>query len=258
MSRPGSTSPLSLAGLVVVVATVVVSTVAVAALGIGALPATLSRAAPPVRVDVGTALVEARTSPAVPGRGVDVPTVRIVARACDHVTYGTGVVLTGERVLTANHVVEGATAVEIETADGRRLAVTATARDATGRDAAVVTVPGVGSPARLGDLAASERGATVAVVGHPHGGARQVTFATVLRLVTRGPLALDGHPVLQIDMPFVSGMSGGPVLDGDQTVVALAIAVDHVSGTGLAVPVRDLSRLLDGEGTAVAPARCAA
>jgi S1-C subfamily serine protease len=90
--------------------------------------------------------------------------------------------------------------------------------------------------------------APVWVFGHPRGGPVQHVTGHVVAYVTDGALALDGGRVMTVDVPFEPGVSGGPVVDGDGRLVAIAVGVERRSGTGLAVPVDALTALLAGRG----------
>jgi S1-C subfamily serine protease len=158
---------------------------------------------------------------------------------------GSGMVINaGGAVLTALHVVEGATQIQVEFADGTR----ASARIAGRRpehDVAVlaadrlpeVVVPAVmAGPPPVGD--------TVFAVGNPLGLQRSLTAgvvsATDRRIGTpRGPL--DG--LIQFDAAVNPGNSGGPLLNRSGQVVGIVTALanpagqDFFIGVGFAVPI---------------------
>lgn len=185
-----------------------------------------------------------------------VSVVRITARTCRGTEVGSGFVAGDGLVVTAAHVVAGATDVQVEL-DGRTFGGSVLGADGGGRDVAVVAVAGLGDIARVGVHArALDRGDAVAAAGHPQGGPRQTLAGAAERYVDDGPLAADGGRVLTVSIAFEPGMSGGPVVDADGRVVGVAIGVERNSGTGIAVPVAAIGPTLRADG--LVPARCGA
>ena len=201
-------------------------------------------------VAIGDALTAERPSTAVDGSGPVVPSVRIIASGCDGTTYGSGVVVAGERVLTARHVVEGADRIVVETERGTRRVARTVLADRDGRDAAVLLVPGIGDGGATIEmsLAEPERGDPVAVTGHPEGGSLHIEYTTVTNYTSQRPLSGNGTRVMITDNDFAEGMSGGPVTDGDGRVVGIAIGVEVNTKIGIATPMSGLGNLLAGEG----------
>jgi S1-C subfamily serine protease len=185
-----------------------------------------------------------------------VPVVHVDATTCDGRSRGSGVLLDGGRVLTARHVVAGATEVEVEI-DGLAVPARVVALDGAGRDAALLDVPALAT--RQG-APVDEDGTTfrtpVTVWGHPRGRALADRTGLLLGDLEEGPLSLDGGRVLTIDAFVEEGMSGGPVVDATGTVVGVAIGYESNTRTGIAVPSDELGRLLDGVG--LTPGRAAA
>ena len=77
----------------------------------------------PVDIDIGAAAVVRRANAGVASFATSVPTVRVVVTGCGGVSYGSGVIITGGRVLTARHVVEGAESIRVENELGRALSI---------------------------------------------------------------------------------------------------------------------------------------
>ena len=154
-------------------------------------------------------------------------------------------------MLTARHVVAGARRVVIETEDGRQRLVSNVLVDRSGRDAAVVSVPGIGSAGvnriQVAD-AEPERGESVAITGHPEGGHLHIDYTSVTTYTSRVPLAANGTRVMIVDDGFAEGMSGGPVTDGDGRVVGVAIGIEVNSHVGIVTPTSGLGELLAGDG----------
>ena len=159
---------------------------------------------------------------------------------------GSGVVVNaGGAVLTALHVVDGASQVQVEFADGTRAAAQVTARQPE-HDIAVLAVdrlPEVVVPAVL--AGAPPVGDTVFAVGNPLGLRASLTSGVVSatgRTITppSGP-ALDG--LIQFDAAVNPGNSGGPLLNRAGQVVGIVTALanpanqDFFVGVGFAVPI---------------------
>jgi S1-C subfamily serine protease len=158
---------------------------------------------------------------------------------------GSGVVVDARgAVLTALHVVDGATAVEVEFADGTR----SPARVANSRpeqDVAVLVaerLPEVVVPAVL--AGSPPVGDAVFAVGNPLGLRRSLTAGVVSAVdreigTPRGPL----RGLIQFDAAVNPGNSGGPLLNragqvvGIVTALANPAAQDFFVGVGFAVPI---------------------
>lgn len=207
-------------------------------------------------VAIGEALTVDRASTAVDASAPVVPSVRIIASGCDGILYGSGVVINGDRVLTARHVVAGAKRIVIETEDGRQRAARTVLVDREGRDAAVVSVPGIGDAGTRRIQVATaepERGDSVAITGHPEGGLLHIDYTTVSTYTSRLPMAANGTRVMIVDEDFAEGMSGGPVTDGDGRVVGVAIGIEVNSKVGIVTPTSGLGPLLAGDGDILPP-----
>ena len=159
---------------------------------------------------------------------------------------GSGVVVNaGGAVLTALHVVDGATQIQVDFADGTRAAAQVTASRPE-HDVAVLAVdrlPEVVVPAVL--AGPPPVGGTVFAVGNPLGLQRSLTAGVVSandRTITppRGP-ALAG--LIQFDAAVNPGNSGGPLLNRAGQVVGIVTALanpanqDFFVGVGFAVPI---------------------
>jgi serine protease Do len=117
------------------------------------------------------------------------------------------------------------------------------------RDVAVVYAPGAGLPGvATGDPDALRPGSLVFAVGHPFG-VKDAVSVGVFQAVSPLPpgFGLDGKGSLawvQADVRLAPGNSGGPLADVDGRVIGVAAMI--VSGVALAVPVSDVTRLLEG------------
>ena len=202
-------------------------------------------------VAIGDALTAQRPSAELDASAPVVPSVRITAMGCGGTRYGSGVVIGSDRVLTARHVVEGAERIIVETEEGRRRVARTVLVDREGRDAAAVSVPGIGdaSERRIQVTTVEpEYGQSVAITGHPDGGHLHIDYTSVMNYTVRAPLAANGTRVMIVDEGFAEGMSGGPVIDRDGRVVGIAIGIELNSNVGIVTPTSGLGRLLAGDG----------
>jgi putative serine protease PepD len=184
---------------------------------------------------------------------VRVPVVLVTASGCGGRSRGSGVLLDGGRVLTARHVLDGASRATVEI-DGVEADATLLALDGGGRDAALLDAPALAElpGAAVADDHRAAMHAPIRVLGHPYARALEEHAGTLAGVLDDGPLSLDGGPVLALDAVVTQGMSGGPVVDAAGSVVGVAIGYEFNSRTGIAVPIGDLRALLDGAGGEVA------
>ena len=169
---------------------------------------------------------------------------------------GTGFVVNADgRIVTAAHVVEGATKVTVTFSDGTTRTATVLGVD-NATDLAVIKVDPSGltlHPLRLGSSAALSVGAEVAAIGDPFGYKRSISTGIVAGL-DRTVAAPNGYTVahaIQTDAALNPGNSGGPLLDAAGNVVGV---VDQIatgggakqnSGVGFAIPIDLVARELD-------------
>lgn len=136
--------------------------------------------------------------------------------------FGSGVVLRPDGlVLTNEHVVRGATTVDVVTFDGTHYSGTVVERGQD-TDLAVVQVAGAAElpVLEVGDGPGLAVGQWVAAVGHAQGGGWSFTTGTVSNVYR----AVGGQTVVQTQIPLNHGNSGGPVVDRAGRVVGIATA----------------------------------
>ncbi len=163
------------------------------------------------------------------------------------VASGSGVIVNEDGdVLTANHVVRGATAIEVSFADGTTSRAVVAASDAA-NDIAVLQaekgpstiVPAVlGGGARVGDPAYA--------VGNPLGLTASLAAGVISGLDrTATPIGETGtiRGLIQFDAAVNPGSSGGPLLDRAGHVIGIVTGLlngagaDSFAGIGFAVPI---------------------
>jgi putative serine protease PepD len=161
---------------------------------------------------------------------------------------GTGFVVdTNGHIVTAAHVVDGASSVSVKLQDGTTRAATVLGKD-DATDIAVLKIDASGltlHPLKLGSSSAIDVGTQVAAIGDPFGYARSLSTG-IISGVDRTIQAPNGFTVahaIQTDAAVNPGNSGGPVLDTNGNVIGIVdqIATDgsaqQSSGVGFAVPI---------------------
>jgi putative serine protease PepD len=161
---------------------------------------------------------------------------------------GTGFVVDGKgHIVTAAHVVQGASSISVKFQDGTtRTAKLLGTDEAT--DVAVLSVDPSGltlHPLSLGSSAALGIGDQVAAIGDPFTYERSLSTGIVSGL-DRTISAPNGFTVahaIQTDAALNPGNSGGPVLDASGQVIGIVDQIatngssDTSSGVGFAVPI---------------------
>ncbi len=159
---------------------------------------------------------------------------------------GSGVVVNARGdVLTALHVVEGATSLRVTFSDGTESPAAIRASDPD-HDIAVLSpsrLPEVVVPAVLGGGA--QVGDEAFVVGHPLGLVDSLSSGVISGLDRSFPLA-NGKTLagmIQFDAAVNPGNSGGPLLNRNGEVIGIVTGLanptgdDHFIGIGFAVPI---------------------
>ncbi|HET7658358.1 MAG TPA: trypsin-like peptidase domain-containing protein [Bacillales bacterium] len=151
-------------------------------------------------------------------------------------------------IVTNNHVVEGATKLEVTLSDNTKVPAELVGRDPL-MDLAVITIPDdkVKAVAQFGDSSNLERGEPVIAIGNPLGFAGSVTEGVVSATNRTVPRDVngDGSPdwnaqVIQTDAAINPGNSGGALINLAGQVIginSMKIAMNAVSGIGFAIPI---------------------
>jgi S1-C subfamily serine protease len=162
---------------------------------------------------------------------------------------GSGVIVNAAgQVLTAFHVVAGATAIRLTFADGSTSPATLASSDPA-TDIAVLqpdVVPASAVPATLGNPGAIQIGNDAYVAGNPFGLTGSLSSGVISGLDRsfRDPTTdriFSG--LIQIDAAVNPGNSGGPLLDREGRVIGIITALVNPTGervfvgVGLAVPI---------------------
>jgi putative serine protease PepD len=159
---------------------------------------------------------------------------------------GSGFVLDkGGNVVTNQHVVDGASAVEVNFADGSKAAAKVVGADPSS-DLAVIRVSGV-DPAKLqplpvGDSSKAEVGNSVIAIGSPYGlkGSLSVGVVSALDRTITSPNHFSISGAIQTDAAINHGNSGGPLLNTDGQVIGVNAQIKSETGentgVGFAIP----------------------
>lgn len=208
-------------------------------------------------------ITEAAATPTTPGpltwdqivARVRPAVVRLDVAACDAHWMGSGFAISARRIMTANHVVEGASAITVQHDDGVTTAYVV-ARDPVTDSALIETEePVTDTPLELVD-SLPPVGEEVAVLGYP--------LATYELRFTKGVVSGHNEPVafdevstnaLVTDAAINPGNSGGPAVDSRGQIIGLVSAkrlwisgqVDGgpAEGQGYVIRADDLAPNLD-------------
>jgi 2-alkenal reductase len=184
---------------------------------------------------------------------------------------GSGVIIDRRGyIVTNNHVVAGARALQVIYADGMKADATVVGADALS-DLAVLKVDGnVPAVAELGDSGALQPGETVIAIGSPLGQFKGTVTVGVVsgldrKLQVDPNYALEG--LIQTDAAINHGNSGGPLINLAGQVVGINTAIvrsgaqaggqnDIAEGLGFAVPsatVKDVAEQIMANGRVERP-----
>ncbi|MDR1788590.1 MAG: trypsin-like peptidase domain-containing protein [Treponema sp.] len=167
---------------------------------------------------------------------------------------GSGAIIdTRGYVLTNNHVIENATKVLINLADGTQYEGNVVGTDPDNDIAVVKFSPPKGAELRTipyGDSASLKVGQKVLAIGNPFGYERTLTVGIVSGLgrpmqVARNHIVKD---MIQTDASINPGNSGGPLLDRQGRMIGINTMIASTSGSsagvGFAIPVNTAKRVV--------------
>jgi len=165
---------------------------------------------------------------------------------------GSGVIVDSKRgyVLTNNHLIEHATAIQVTTKDDRRFVARLIGRDRR-NDIAVLQIEDGGALPALpfGDSDALEVGDFVVAIGNPFGLGQTVTSGIVSALGRNG-LGIEGREdFIQTDASINPGNSGGALIDLRGRLVGINTAILSPDGgnvgIGFAIPINRARRAME-------------
>lgn len=189
-------------------------------------------------------------------------TFRVVASTCGYESSGSGVVVTGDMIVTNAHVVAGSRrdGVQVVAADGDRHDATVVLFDPD-LDVAVLRVEDLDAPALRFAASDPTRGDIGAALGYPGGGGLVIVPAAVAGAYAATGRDIYGEDTVQRDILELHaridrGDSGGPFVLPDHTIGGLIFAearTDDEVGYALAptavaariAPARDRTAAVD-------------
>ena len=163
---------------------------------------------------------------------------------------GSGFIFTKEGyILTNNHVVQGADAIRVKLADGRKFDAKLVGGDAH-TDVAVIKIEGDNLPVlALGNSDAIEVGEWVLAVGSPFGLPGTVTTGIVSAKSRSGVGITDYEDFIQTDAAINPGNSGGPLVNLNGDAIGINTAIFSRSGgymgIGFAIPINMAREICD-------------
>ncbi len=167
---------------------------------------------------------------------------------------GTGFVYdTKGDILTAAHVVDGASSIKVHFQDGKTATATLVGKDDS-TDTAVIKVSVDSSelhPLTIGSSASVLPGEEVVAIGSPFGLTETMT-AGIVSAIGRTITAPNNFSIsgaIQTDAPINHGNSGGPLLDTSGKVVGINVQIDSSSngseGVGFSTPIDTVKSVAD-------------
>jgi len=193
--------------------------------------------------------------------------VSVLASSNQSAGEGSGVILTADGlILTNNHVVAGATDLEVRFNDGTTATATVVGTTAT-NDLAVIKAAGVSglTPASLGSSSGLQVGQQVVAIGSPLGLSATVTSGIVSALNRPVRTSSDDQSsrtsqsqdavinAVQTDAAINPGNSGGALVDMSGNVIGINSAIASLSdsssgqsgsiGVGFAIPIDQAKRI---------------
>jgi S1-C subfamily serine protease len=172
------------------------------------------------------------------------------------VQAGSGIVLDGKgHILTAEHIVEGASSVTVTFQDGVAREADVVGRDSA-IDTAVLSVDPSGMtlhPLTLGSVKSLQVGDPLFAIGDPFGYVRSLSSGLVAGLdrTIEAPNGFTVPHVIQTDAALNPGNSGGPLLDAQGRVIGIADQIatgesrdETNTGVGFGVPIDVVTAVL--------------
>jgi Do/DeqQ family serine protease len=167
------------------------------------------------------------------------------------VGFGSGVIVSPEGVLlTNNHVIEGATEIDVRLSDGREARAKIVGTDPE-TDLAVLRIDLDHLPAiTLGHIEALQVGDLVLAIGNPFNVGQTVTSGIVSALGRQGLGLSTFESFIQTDAAINPGNSGGALVDLNGHLVGINTAIFSRTGgslgIGFAIPVDLAKQVMEG------------
>lgn len=169
--------------------------------------------------------------------------VILASSGADALSEGTGFLVAGGKIVTNYHVVKGGS-VRIDL--GAIKVPAKIEKVDIVNDLAVLSVEADISSEPLHFVATSPApGDTVYAIGNPEGLEKSISVGIV-----SGVREMDGRKLIQISSPISHGSSGGPILNSNGEVVAVAVGIlDGGQNLNFAIPAAMVQQLLSSSGS---------
>ncbi|MBQ2697043.1 MAG: trypsin-like peptidase domain-containing protein [Clostridia bacterium] len=177
--------------------------------------------------------------------------VGVVAEGGAAVSYGSGILMSGDGFLVTNaHVISGAAALSVVTAAGEEYPATVVGSDRQS-DLAVLKVEAEGLPAAVfGDSSACVPGEMAVAIGNPlsmelFGSVTAGILSAVDRRIVMEDRTME---LLQTDAAINPGNSGGALVDGYGRVIGInsvKVTAGSYEGIGFAIPTAAAKPIID-------------
>ena len=166
---------------------------------------------------------------------------------------GSGVIISQDGYLvTNNHVIDGATNIEVKTTDGKTYKATVVGSDEK-IDIALLKIDAEGlTVAVLGDSSTLQQGETSIVIGNPLGNLGGTVTKGIVSALKR-TVTIDGKSMelLQTDAAINPGNSGGGMFDASGNLMGIVVAKSAttsdgiaVDGIGFVIPINNVKNIL--------------
>ena len=166
-------------------------------------------------------------------------------------SVGSGIIMSEDGyIITNNHVIEGATKIEVVLDDGTGYVASLVGSDSR-TDLAVIKVDATNLPkAEFGDSDKLEQGDPAIAIGNPAGLQLQNTVTSgIISAINRDIVVEDRTMTLiQTDASINPGNSGGPLVNEFGQVIGIntvKVGVSYYEGLGFAIPINTAKPIID-------------
>jgi serine protease DegQ len=165
-------------------------------------------------------------------------------------SLGSGVIVSPDGyILTNNHVIESADAIQVVLADGRKAAAKVVGTDPE-TDLAVIRIDAKSLPVIvLGHADQARVGDVVLAIGNPFGVGQTVTMGIISALGRNNLHINHFENFIQTDAAINFGNSGGALIDSDGNLLGINSAIYSQTGgsvgIGFAIPVSTAKTVMD-------------
>jgi len=166
-------------------------------------------------------------------------------------SLGSGVIITSDgTIVTNNHVIDGASDIEVDLADKREFKAKLVGTDAK-TDIAILKIDATGLPTlAVGDSSKLQVGDVIFAIGEPFGLGGTATMG-IVSATGRGGLGIEGYEdFIQTDAAINPGNSGGAMIDLHGDLIGINTAIlsgggGGNQGIGFAIPINMARSVMD-------------